>query len=98
MAEQNGEKKHRGKFTKEQKEFLLSKVAEFREAQQSMTTRAYFPALYIEWFARWPLEDDGDQADGEASSLDDCNEDSVLTPRQEVMKVRISTPIPIPLH
>ena len=84
------EKKTRGKFTTEQRDFLLSKVPDFRNAQQNSCTRAFLSALYSIWFEKWPLaEQDGD-ANGEPDNADDSGEDSPPTPRQEMMKVSIS--------
>lgn len=85
-------KKSRGKFTPEQREFLLSKVAEFREAQQTTSTRAFLPVVYLEWFTKWPTADEGTEADTEVYGLDDLSDDAVLTPRQEMMKVSIYPP------
>ena len=84
MAGKKQGKKPRGKFIEQQKDFLLSKMPEFREAQQAITTPAFFAALYIEWFLRWPIASDGSQADSEASSPDNPD---VKTPRQEMMAV-----------
>ena len=68
----------------EQKKFLVSKVPEFREAQQNLATRAFFVVLYLAWFEKWPLADtgnDGSDSDGDARPEDE------LTPFQAMKQV-----------
>ena len=55
----------------EQKDFLLSKVAGFREAQKDLSAPAFLAIVYIEWFKRWPITlSDTTTASGDASSSD----------------------------
>lgn len=89
MARTTSERRVRGKFNNEQKAFLLAQVDGFRNAQQNSSTRAFLSSLYILWFEKWPIEGGGDSG---MSSSDDFSEDSPPTPRQLMMKVRISLP------
>ena len=54
-------------FTDEQKDFLVTRVPGFRDAQQNSTISAFFAHLYIEWFAAWPVDDAADDTDDDES-------------------------------
>lgn len=76
----------RGSFSKEQKLFLVSKVPAFREAQQNTATPAFFPVLYLEYFQRWPVEDEGNDADTEGV---DPDSEPQPTMQQQMMQVSL---------
>ena len=72
-------------FSKEQRDFLVSKVPEFRDAQQAVVVPNFFIHLYTEWFTRWPVADE---------PVDHVEDDDLINDRQEseresIIKVRI---------
>ena len=58
----------------EQKDFLLSRVPGFREAQKSLSVPAFLAIVYIEWFERWPTIFSEAAASGSGSSSDSSDE------------------------
>ena len=75
-------------FSKEQRDYLVNKVPEFREAQVCCTVTAFFYHLYTDWFSRWPVADEADADDGDSvASSDDHLEGSS---REAIIKVRRS--------
>lgn len=44
--------------TKEQLDFLNTKLPAFRQHQVRRTTQAFWDPLYKDWFAQWPLTHD----------------------------------------
>lgn len=46
------------KVNAEQKEFLSSLIDNFLEAQKKNRLDKFWTASYLEWFRRWPIEED----------------------------------------
>ena len=78
-----------------QKNFLLSKVPGFREAQKNSVVPAFLSIVYLEWFERWPVEAQGAfdaAASSDGSSDSSESVDELTAARKSMMKVsRLST-------
>lgn len=76
-------------FSKEQRDYLVTRVPEFRNAQRASTVPNFLSHLYNDWIQRWPPADEpGDHLDdGDSVTSADEHED---TSRKSMIKVRSS--------